>query len=138
MSTSTRILQAISITLLSIPFSAQADSWSCRHDNNVREIHIERPSGEAVPCNVLYKKLTEGAEDQILWNAENNADYCEEKAKAFVEKQISWGWTCVETIAQEGQLSESATETETEAETETETATDSEAANKAPAETVAE
>lgn len=87
------------IALLVIPFSSQAESWSCRHGNDVREIHIQTESPSSpVPCNVVYKKLTEGVEDRVLWNAQNDAGYCEEKAKAFVEKQISWGWTCVETI----------------------------------------
>lgn len=89
---------AITLTLLSIPFSIQADSWSCRHDNNVREIHIQRESSAPVPCSVVYKKLTEGVEDQVLWTAENDANFCDQKAREFVAKQESWGWTCVETI----------------------------------------
>lgn len=92
-------LKIFSITLLIMPFSAFADSWSCRHDNNVREIHIMQSESSPVPCSVVYKKLTEGVEDQVLWTAENDAGYCEEKAKAFVDKQIGWGWTCVETVS---------------------------------------
>lgn len=99
MTTSTRIIQALGIAIIAIPFNLQADSWSCRHNNDVREIHIQRDSSEPVPCSVVYKKLTEGVEDQVLWTAENDAEYCETKAKDFVEKQIGWGWTCVETIA---------------------------------------
>jgi len=89
---------AITLALISLPFSLHAESWSCRHGNDVREIHIQRASGAAVPCSVVYKKLTEGVEDQVLWTADNDENFCEEKAKAFVAKQESWGWTCVETI----------------------------------------
>ena len=125
---STRFLQFLSISLLAMPFGLQADSWSCRHNNDVREIHIVRSTADAVPCSVVYKKLTEGVEDQTLWTAENDANYCEEKAKAFVEKQIGWGWTCVETIADKmeeeapAEADDSASDTDTEAATDTETA----------------
>ena len=101
---------SFAIALLAIPFSSQAESWSCRHNNDVREIHIQTDSpSSSIPCRVVYKKLTEGVEDRVLWNAQNDASYCEEKAKAFVEKQIAWGWTCVETISDEN----ATTETET-------------------------
>ena len=107
MSISIRIIQTFSIALLALPFSLQAESWSCRHDNNVREIQIEHPADAAVPCKVMYRKLTEGVEDKALWTAENDAAYCEEKARAFVEKQVGWGWTCVETVADKTSEAES-------------------------------
>ena len=90
----------IATALLAFSGSSYAESWSCRHDNNVREIHIVQETSSAVPCSVVYKKQTEGVEDQVLWTANNDANYCLEKATAFVEKQITWGWTCVETIAE--------------------------------------
>ena len=93
-----QVYQAMAIAMLALPFNLHADSWSCRHDNNVREIHIQREGTGPVPCSVVYKKLTEGVEDQVLWTAENEADFCDRKAREFVAKQESWGWTCVETI----------------------------------------
>jgi hypothetical protein len=96
------VSQTVAVALLVIPFSSQAESWTCKQGNNVREIHIQSESPSSpVPCSVVYKKVTEGAEDQTLWTAENDAGYCEEKAKAFVEKQVSWGWTCEETAGGE-------------------------------------
>jgi len=97
MSVLKQTLLILSISLLT-SLNAYADSWSCRHDNDVREVHIERATPAPVPCEVVYKKLTEGAEDQVLWSAQNNVDYCGEKATAFVLKLESLGWTCVETI----------------------------------------
>ncbi len=130
---STRFFQFLSIALLAMPFGLQADSWSCRHNNDVREIHIVRATSEAVPCSVVYKKLTEGVEDQTLWTAENDANYCEDKAKAFVEKQVGWGWTCVETIADKMEEEAAPAEADTAAqdtasEAMTEVATEAEAA----------
>ena len=86
---------------LLLPLGAQADAWSCRHADNVREVYIERMSPEPVPCEVVYRKLTEGAEDQVLYNAQHDETYCNVQAVAFVEKLESWGWTCVETIRDE-------------------------------------
>ena len=97
MKISSLFIRTAAIALLAIPFSSHAESWSCTKDTSVREIHIQTESPSSpVPCSVVYKKITEGAADQILWSAENDAAYCEEKAKAFVEKQTFWGWTCVE------------------------------------------
>lgn len=81
-----------------MPIMAYADSWSCRQGNDVREVHTEQTTSAPVPCQVVYKKLTEGVEDQILWNAEHDASYCDFKAQGLIEKLESWGWTCVETI----------------------------------------
>lgn len=80
------------------PVIAHADSWSCRLGNDVREVHIEQTTPAPVPCQVVYKKLTEGVEDQVLWNAQHDAEYCDFKAREFIEKLESWGWICVETI----------------------------------------
>lgn len=96
-----RIILVFTSSLL-ISLTAHADSWSCRLGNDVREVHTEQTTSFPVPCQVVYKKLTEGVEDQILWSAQNDASYCEFKANGFVEKLESWGWTCVETIRDEG------------------------------------
>ena len=93
-----RTFQILVVALFAVPIGAYAESWSCSNDNDVREVHIERATSSLAPCNVVYKKLTEGVEDQILWNAENDDSYCDEKAEAFVAKLESWGWVCAETI----------------------------------------
>ncbi len=98
-------IHAAAVALFAFPFSSQAESWTCSMGNSVREIHIQTDTPSSpVPCSVVYKKVTEGAEDQTLWTAENDAGYCEEKAKAFVEKQVSWGWTCEEATGGESAM----------------------------------
>ena len=94
-----RAFQILAVAFLAIPVSAYAESWSCSHGNNVREVHVVRTTSEAAPCNVVYKKQTEGVEDQILWNAQNDGSYCDEKAQEFVAKLESWGWVCAETVS---------------------------------------
>ena len=110
-----RTFQILAIMLFAAPFNAYASSWSCSHGNDVREVHVERPTSSPVPCNVVYKKQTEGVEDQILWNANSDDSYCDEKAQGFVAKLESWGWVCTETISDDtGTSMETAETTETE------------------------
>ena len=96
-----RSFQILVFTFFVLPISAFASSWSCSHDNDVREIHVMSTDPAGVPCEVVYKKLTEGVEDQVLWSANNDSSYCETKAKDFVAKQEGWGWVCAETISEE-------------------------------------
>lgn len=98
-----RAVQVLAAVFFTLPVSAYADSWSCSHDNNVREVHVVHTTSAAVPCDVVYKKQTEGAEDQVLWHADNDENYCEEKARAFITKLESWGWVCAETVSDAGQ-----------------------------------
>ena len=91
---------AVALAVFTIPFNSQAATWTCKNGNNVREILIQTESPSSpVPCSVVYKKVTEGAPDQTLWTASNDASYCEQQAKAFVDKQVSWGWSCEEAMA---------------------------------------
>jgi len=114
-----RIMQVISILALSASFNVYADSWNCSSSDLVREVVIEYPEGGSVPCNVNYKKQTEGFEDQVLWSAENDEAYCIEKARELVANLESWGWVCLETVSSEaGADTEQATEMEQAADTE--------------------
>ena len=99
-----RIMQLISILALSVSVNAYADTWNCSSSDLVREVIIEYPEGGSVPCNVVYKKQTEGFEDQVLWSAEGEEGYCEEKARDFVAKLESWGWVCLETVSSEADV----------------------------------
>ncbi len=74
---------------------AQEGSYECRQGELLRRVLVvyEVP-GEAVPCQVVYSKPAEGAEDQVLWSAANQSGYCEFKAKEFRAQLQSWGWAC--------------------------------------------
>ena len=110
-----RVMQIFAVLLFSVSATVHADSWNCSHDDLVREVIVEYPQGGSVPCDVVYKKQTEGVEDQVLWNAESEEGYCEEKARGLVAKLESWGWVCLETVSSEPD-EEDQTETETETE----------------------
>ena len=94
-----RSMQTTTLLALSVSFNANADSWNCSQSDLVREVVIEYPEGGSVPCNVVYKKQTEGVEDQVLWSALNEEGYCEEKARELIVKLESSGWVCLETVS---------------------------------------
>ena len=98
------IIHILAMIVLLAPVAALADSWSCSQGNDVREVHIVRSPPNPVPCEVLYRKLTEGVEDQVLWNAQHDASYCDDKARGLVSKLESFGWVCVETIRDESDV----------------------------------
>jgi len=65
---------------------------TCTHGDQERIITVVYDNDETdTVCEVTYEKST-GI--QTLWTANNDRDYCKERAAEFVEKQEGWGWTC--------------------------------------------
>jgi hypothetical protein len=86
---STVLLAAV--LLATVP-AAQAGMKSvCNHGDQTRVIEVVYPQGGVVPCDVVYTKDS-GA--SVLWSAQNESGFCEQKAEAFVQKQRGWGWHC--------------------------------------------
>ncbi|MDO6421884.1 hypothetical protein [Saccharophagus degradans] len=73
-----------------------AVTYQCTLHEMTRRIEIEYANaGASVPCSVNYYKDTEQpGEVNTLWHASNVEGYCEERAEAFSQKLISWGWSC--------------------------------------------
>ena len=72
--------------------------YLCEYQGLTRRVEVayETPSS-TVPCSVNYYKDSEApGEVATLWVAENIEGYCEEKAKQFIEKIKSWGWSCID------------------------------------------
>lgn len=67
-------------------------STHCQLGDAVRVIEVVYPQGGELPCEVRYSK--DGA-TSVLWQADNEAGYCEQQAAAFIEKQRGWGFECV-------------------------------------------
>jgi len=68
------------------------ERYVCTNGNQERTITVVYANaGDSVPCEVTYDK---GMGAESMWQANNEAGYCEEKAAAFVEKQRGWGWDC--------------------------------------------
>ncbi len=85
-------------SLAGIPVAASgqdSDSYTCTHGELVRRVVIMSEPGFSVPCQVDYYKDTEApGESQILYSAEKQAGYCEEKTAEFIAKLEGWGWSC--------------------------------------------
>ena len=74
-----------------------AGKYKCTYGDMVRRVEILTEPGVPVPCEVHYYKDTEAPGDtQVLWSAQAQVGYCEEKTEAFVAKLESWGWDCGE------------------------------------------
>lgn len=89
-----RIGLIIILALLTLPTTANAESWICEYDNLVREINVVLEGADSVPCSVVYNKEAEGLGSSELWSAKVDGAYCDAKANGLAEKLISLGWTC--------------------------------------------
>lgn len=85
---------AVFMMLLGAPGIASAGSWICEHGNLVREINVERETGNPVPCSVVYNKASEGEGSSTLWTASADGSYCDAKADGLAEKLQGFGWSC--------------------------------------------
>ena len=76
-------------------FAQDVTNYRCALDELTRRVEILSEPGVRVPCEVHYYKDTEmPGEDQVLWSAQNEAGYCEDRAAEFVERLRGMGWTC--------------------------------------------
>ena len=92
------IIVGLAVGFILLAGHALADmTYLCTNGAQERIISvIYLEEGQQVPCEVQYRK--EGV-TETLWDARNEAGYCEERAREFVEKQRQWGWLCEETDA---------------------------------------
>lgn len=89
-------MKKLTTLALALAFSApvHAGDWRCENGGNERIIRVQyETEGSAVPCMVVYDKITEGG-TEYPWNAKGQAGYCEEKADYLKERLEGFGWTC--------------------------------------------
>jgi hypothetical protein len=84
----------VGVTLITLSLSsgiARADeTYICTFGQKERVISVNHEDQETkLPCEVRYKK--DGV-TETLWTSRNEANFCESKAKDFVQKQVDWGW----------------------------------------------
>ena len=63
----------------------------CTFGKNIRIIEIVYPQGTPTPCEVRY---TKNGQSKVLWQAQSESGFCEQKSSDFIEKQRGWGWKC--------------------------------------------
>ena len=84
----------ICVLLLSSAATVMAEATTCRLAEMTRSIEVVYSApGQAVPCEVLYRKSAQGTVE-TLWRAANEAGYCEARAREFTVKLEGLGWVC--------------------------------------------
>jgi hypothetical protein len=92
-------MSKIAVSLLgmipALAFAHDDHSYRCTSGDAVRRIEVEHADGTPVPCSVNYIKDTEaaGASEEI-YNAQNEAGYCEARAEEFAARLEGFGWQC--------------------------------------------
>lgn len=96
-------LVVISATML--PFASLAQDqnvYQCSQGDLQRRVEIVYETGVTVPCEVHYYKDTEApGERQVLWRAQKQEGYCEQKTQEFIRQLAGWGWNCEQAAASE-------------------------------------
>lgn len=91
-----RIVFVLMATLVPAVATAQdSGKYQCTYGEMQRRVEVAHEPGVEVPCSVHYFKDTEmPGEQQVLWSAQNDSAYCQDKATEFVAKLEGWGWDC--------------------------------------------
>ena len=78
------------------PQQSSGSAYVCTLNNVQRRVEIDLLNAPApVPCEVNYYKDTEApGSKSTLWSANNDSNYCESQAKAFIEKLEGLNWSC--------------------------------------------
>lgn len=96
-----RCAALVILTLLAGPLTAFANPTECRQGELTRSVEIVYANPDsAVPCEVMYAKPAAGT-IEMLWQAMNEAGYCEARAEEFINKLESMGWQCSKVSAPE-------------------------------------
>lgn len=107
-------LLPLSAALFCAVFAGQAlaNPVTCTYGDLSRKIEVVYSDpGQPVPCEVIYDKSAEGS-IETLWQANNEAGYCEAQAAALRDKLSGVGWQCVvETDSTSDPANEAVTET---------------------------
>ena len=76
--------------------SVQGEEYHCRRGDLVRRVEVKfADDADRLPCQVVYWKDTENpGQPSTPWNAENQVEFCTEKAGEMVQSLRGSGWTC--------------------------------------------
>ena len=93
MKTQLRACFLLTSCILSPAFAQTA--YQCNAGDVLRRVEVVYESAAVVPCEVHYVKETEApGSREVLWNAANEAGYCEARAQELIARLQSLGWTC--------------------------------------------
>ena len=99
------VIVLVAILLPAVAIAQESDKYRCTYGDMQRRVQIAHEPGVEVPCSVHYFKDSEmPGEQQVLWSADSDPTYCQNKAQELITKLGEWGWDCGrdgETIVEE-------------------------------------
>lgn len=60
-----------------------------------RNIDVNYPTDPSILCEVVYTK--NGTDPKVLWYANHDINFCQQKATGLVEKLQGYGFSCTKT-----------------------------------------
>ncbi|HSG59091.1 MAG TPA: hypothetical protein VLA06_06145 [Woeseiaceae bacterium] len=88
-------LMLVALCVPSLALAQDAGEYRCTYGDMLRRVEILTEPGVTVPCEVHYYKDTEApGEKQVLWSAQSQAGYCEEKVDGLLARLEGYGWDC--------------------------------------------
>lgn len=84
--------------------SAVSQTYVCGNGNATRTIEIVRDDpSQSIPCQVLYRTSADAGK-RVLWAAQAQPGFCEDKSRELVGKLEDGGWRCTGETQQEPQV----------------------------------
>lgn len=66
----------------------------CVAGSVTRKIWISYESQSGDNCKVHYEKPQENGPEKVLWSAQQDPNFCQQKAQQLIEKQKGWSFVC--------------------------------------------
>ena len=91
------LVLALAVLMPALVAGQSNQTYRCTNADMVRRVEIVYSAGASVPCEVHYYKDTETpGERRVLWEAANEAGYCEAQTRDFIAQLEGWGWSCAD------------------------------------------
>lgn len=90
------------VGILSCTNSPASELYTCTSNTHVRNVWLNYPTAQQVPCAVVYEKPTEDGSKRTLWEAQSKTGFCEEKASELLANLGKGGWECSKVAARSG------------------------------------
>lgn len=68
--------------------------WTCKKNGLTRKLVIAADPYGTLPCEIVYKKPTEGVPDTVIAKASRDFAFCESKAEEVALKLQNGDWEC--------------------------------------------
>jgi len=81
-----------------------ASQTVCQRGGVTRAIEIASPGTVGAKCDVVYRKPNEGVTERVVYHADNDYGFCEEKAAGIAATLVEAGWTCAPVASDPGAL----------------------------------